>query len=129
MSPHVEWIEAAIVAVAACALLASIWLGGHAVRTWLDARVERACEAVMAIAWGRIENEAGRTALAVMLLLIGSALALTPPPISPGPFRTAIQMALLVGAAVLLVQSVRSYYRSRHVVGVIERERAAGRMR
>jgi len=123
-----EPIEIMTTVLGLFALVASLYLLRGAVQTARLAVADGRCEAVQTLAWGRVENEAMRGVLVLLVLIAGVSQMLTPMPVAGSPLRWWFQLSWALIAALNLVMSLRNERRIRHVVEVIERERKAGRM-
>lgn len=123
-----EPIEIAIVVLAGLAFCASVYLWWGSLQTARTAEAEGKCEAVRTLAWGRVRNESLRGLVVLLVLAAGYVQVTSPPPMTPGPNRLALQVTWAIIAGINLVMSVLNERMVRRVVSVIERERAAGRM-
>ena len=124
-----EPIELLTVGLAVMAMFASLHLCWGALRASHLAVAEGRCEAIQVLANGRVENELLRSAVVLLVLIAGVSQATTPAPIGPSPIRWWFQLSWALVAGLNLMMSLRNERRVRRLIDIIERERAAGRMK
>lgn len=127
--PNVELIEAAILVLSVLALFVSLGLLVRAWRTYRVAVDAGKCEAVRLLGWLRVRNEGGRVAITLGVAYAGWVQVIAPAPLVPSSSRGALQVIWLLIAFICLTKSVLNDIDNHRVVRIIERERAAGRMR
>jgi protein-S-isoprenylcysteine O-methyltransferase Ste14 len=110
------------------ALFASGNLFLRAVFIFRIAKSEGRCEAVRTLARGRVENEMFRSLVVLLVLIAGISQVVSPPPVLASPLRWWFQLSWTLIAGVNLSMSLRSSFRVKRVIDIIERERASGRM-
>lgn len=126
---NAEPIEAATVLLALLALLVSVTMLASACRTYYAAVTAGKCEAVLTLGWLRVRNEAFRVAISAGVCHAGLVNTWSPPPAVITSNRAVFQAIWLGIAFACLVQSVLNQRDNHRVVTIIERERAAGRMK
>lgn len=122
-----EPIEIVLVLCAGLAFAASSLLCWSAWQTASGANDK--CEAVRMLAWLRVRNELIRGLIVLLVLSAGLIQVFSPPPLQASPARPWLQAVWVLIALKNLLQSVWNEISVRRVMALIERERAAGRMR
>lgn len=124
-----EPVEIALVLVALTAMLLGSGLFVRAYETAVVAEVDGRCEAVQRLAWLRVRNEAIRLMIVGLVFTAGVIQLMQPMPLVPTVQRGWLQVIWVLIALGCLVQSLTNERTIKRVIGVIERERASGRMR